>query len=107
VIGQILGADLRAEDPSSVAAFLSTLGAAEEVFVSGLLEEKPPENPVMIAHDCWTELEKRQIRRRIEALKARQRAPELPLEQAAALHKEIVDLQERLSDIARPLSPPL
>jgi hypothetical protein len=107
VIARILAADLRPDEPASLAAFLSTLDVAEEAFVSSLLEEKPPENALTIAHDCWMELEKRQIRRRIDALKARQRAPDLPLEQAAALHKEIVDLQERLSDIARPLSPPL
>ena len=68
---------------------------------------KPPAHPMAIAHDCWRELERRQIRRRMETLQARLRAPNLALDEAAKLQKEILDLQKRLSDIARPLSPPL
>ncbi len=104
---KILGADLDPADPASIHVFLSTLGASEESAISGLLDEKAPGSPLAIAHDCWRELERRQLRRRIEALKARQRLPNLPIEDAARLHEEILDLQKRVSDIARPLSPPL
>ena len=104
---KILGASLDPADPASIHVFLTTLDATEESAVSGLLDDKPPAHPLAFAHDCWRELERRQIRRRMDTLKARQRAPNLPLEEAAKLHEEILDLQKRLSDIARPLSPPL
>ncbi len=104
---KILGAHFDPADPASIHVFLSTLDAAEESAISGLLDAKPPGSPLAIAHDCWRELERRQLQRRIDALKARQRVPDLPLEEASRLHEEILDLQKRVSDIARPLSPPL
>ncbi len=104
---KILQADFNPADQSAIHIFLTTLDAAEEAAVSGLLDDKAPAHPLAIAHDCWRELERREIRRRMETLKARQRVPNLPFEEAAKLHEEILDLQKRLSDIARPLSPPL
>ena len=107
LVMKILEFPLRPGDTGSTSALLSTLDAAEESAVSGLLDEKQPEHAMAIAHDCWRELERRKIRRRIDALKARQRTPGLAFEEVARLHEEILDLQKRLSDIARPLSPPL
>jgi DNA primase len=104
---KILGADLHVTDEGSIHAFLTTLDAAEEAVVSGLLGEKPPAHPMAIAHDCWRELERRQIRRRMEAIQARIRTPNLEFSEVAILQKEVLDLQKRLTDIARPLSPPL
>lgn len=104
---KILGSDLDPAEPSSIHVFLSTLEAAEESVISGLLEDKAPGSPLTIAHDCWRELERRQIRRRIDSLLARQRNPNLPESEQTNLQKQILDLKNRLSDIARPLSPPL
>ncbi|MCE9612000.1 MAG: DNA primase [Chthoniobacter sp.] len=104
---KILAADLQPGDAASAHTFLTTLTAEEESSVSGLLETKPPAHPLAVAHDCWRDLERRQILRRTEAIKARMRAPDLALADVAKMQKEVLDLQKRLLDIARPLSPPL
>jgi len=104
---KILSADLQPENDASIHVFLASLSAAEESFVSGLLDEKMPAHPVPIAHDCWRELERRRVRHRMEAIQARMRTPDLPIEDVAKMQKEILDLQKRLPDISRPLSPPL
>jgi DNA primase len=104
---KILESDFQPGESGSVQAFLTTLTPEEEAAVSGLLEEKTPANPLAVARDCWNELERRRIRRRIEALQARIRNPMLPPEEITVLQKEILDRQKLLLDIARPLSPPL
>ena len=87
------------------ASLLASLSSAEESIVSELLTERPPEHPLPVLHDCWNELERKQIRRRIDALKASQRSPNLSLQDSGSLHQQILDLQKRLSDISRPFFP--
>ncbi len=107
LVMKLLAFPLRPGDTASTGALLSTLSEAEEAAVCGLLDARAPENAMAIARDCWLEIERRKIRRKIDALKARQKAPSLDLGAMAKLHEEILDLQKRLSDIARPLTPPL
>ena len=107
LLTKILGGQFDPADSTSVRVFLTTLDAEEESVVSGLLTDKPVENPLVVAHDCWRELEKRLIRRRIEALKARQRTPDLAHENQINLHEEILTLQKRLIELGRPLPPPV
>lgn len=107
LVTKILAAYLNPEEAASMTGFLSTLSAAEEAAVSTLLEERVPEHAMTIAHDCWNELERRQIRRRLEALQARLRTPALGETDIEKAQKEFLDLQKRLQDIARPFSPPL
>ncbi len=104
---KILEADYEPGNPASAQAFLTTLEANEEAVVSGMISDKPPVHPLTVARDCWNELERRQIRRRIEAITARLRTPNLTGEEITTLQKEILDRQKRLLDIAPPLSPPL
>ncbi|RFC43095.1 MAG: DNA primase [Verrucomicrobia bacterium] len=91
--------------PETLHTFLSGLEPALERFFVELLENNAPEHPLAVSQDCWNELERRQLRRRIESTKARQRNPSLTLEEAGALHQQILDLQKRVSDITRPFSP--
>jgi DNA primase len=72
-------------------------------------QQKPPVqiNVLVNAQDCWRELEHRQVSRRLDTLQARMRLPGQSEEQLLAVTKEILDLQKRRSDIARPFSPPL
>ncbi len=107
LLAKILGAQITPGDSASTNGFLATLDAAEEACASGLLEEKAPVHAMTIAHDCWRELERRELRRQIDALQARLRAPGVSDADVGKLQKEILDLQKRHSDIARPLSPPL
>ena len=104
---KILGAEIEVDNPASFHVFLTTLDASEEAAVTGLLEDKPPTHPLLIAHDCWRALEQRKIKLRMESVKARMRLPDLPPDEVAKMQKEVLDLQKRLSDIARPLPPPL
>ena len=103
---KILGADLDPADMGSVQVFLTTLDSGEESAVSGLLHSKAPDHPMVLAHDCWRELERRQVRRRMEALTARLRMPNQDEEAVAKMQKEILELTKRLSEIAQPLPPP-
>jgi DNA primase len=86
-------------------SFFVHLPPAQERLLAALIENKPPENPLCRAQECWDELERRQLRRKIESFKSRQRDTSLSLEAAAALHQQILDLQRRLSDTTRPFSP--
>ena len=85
--------------------FLSTAPNYMEAALVQILECNPPPHPLAVARDCLQEFEKRSIRRKIEALKTRQRDSNLALEEASGLHQQILDLQRRLFDIARPFSP--
>ncbi len=104
VIAAILSSARLLDESKTSQAFLTQLPAEQEALVVSLLERRCPENPLVLAQECWDELERRQIRRRIEEAKARQRGPGLPLEEVATLHQQILDLQRRLSDITRPFS---
>ena len=106
-IKKVVFAEMNVDDPASLASFLSTLEMNEESDLIDILEGRKPEFAMIIAHDCWRELERRQLRRRLDTVQARLRAPDQALETIVAAQKEILDLQKRLSDIARPFSPPM
>jgi DNA primase len=93
------------EQPNSIQSFLSRQTPDLESALSGLLSEKPPEHPLASAQDCFLEFQRRSLRRQIENLKGRLQTSRLPLEEASLLHQQILDLQKRLFDIARPFSP--
>ena len=103
LLQKILAADLDPEQPQSVTAFLATLNAAEEAALTGLLGEKVPENATAIAQDCWRELERRRVRRRIDSLQTRMRATALGAEELLQLQKEIIRLQQFLTELAQPV----
>jgi DNA primase len=93
------------DDGAGPQMFLSSAPDSMEGAFVQLFEVKPPEHPLAVAQDCLQEFEKRSIRRKIDSLKARQRESHLALEDASSLHQQILDLQRRLFDIARPFSP--
>jgi len=107
LLAKILMADLQTDNPLSVQAFLVTLTAAEEAAVTGLLEEKQIQNPLMVAHDSWRELERRRIQRRLDSCTARLRQPGLREDDATKLQKEVLDLKGHLANVAKLFSPPL
>ena len=107
LVKKAIFAEMNVDDPASLASFLSTLDPAEESDLIDLLEGRKPEFAMIIAHDCWNELGRRQIDRRIDAVQARLRVPGQSDEAILQLQKEFLDLVKRRSDIARPFSPPL
>ncbi len=104
---KILHADLKPSDTASTNRFLASLEPAEEAELSGLLSHPSPRQPLLVAQDCWRALEKRQLRSRMESLEARLRSPQIPGDEVDRIQKQILDLKNRLSDIARLLSPRL
>jgi DNA primase len=106
LLAKILGADLHPDDPASLQRFLVTLSGPEEATVVSLLEDKPPANPLAIAHDSWRELDRRRIKRRLDSCKARLRQPEMDASEIVKLQKEVFDLQTHLTNLARLFSPP-
>jgi DNA primase len=107
--GEIIEAILKGarflDDPAHAQSFFIQLPPEQEAFLAALMENRSPDDPLCRAQECWDEIERRQLRRRIEGIKAKQRSPNLALEEAAALHQQILDLQKRLFDITRPFSP--
>jgi DNA primase len=101
---KILENEIQPDDAQTVTAFMSRLGAGEESLVSALLVDKLPENPQIVVQDCWTDLQRREIKRRQEVIRELLRKPDLPMEEVAKLQKEILDLQLGLTHITRPFS---
>ncbi len=104
LLQEILSAKIRADDPASIGAFAVRLEAEDEATVNALLEEKLPEETIAAAEDCWRRLKRLKMERRLQALLARQRAPNLAAAETITLQKQILDLQKSLMDIARPFS---
>jgi DNA primase len=107
LLAKILEADLHPGDQASVQFFLTTIDAASEATAAELLGEKEPAHPLAIAHDCWRELERRRIRRRLDVCQARLRRPELVAEEALKLQKEVLDLKTHLANLSRLFPPAL
>jgi DNA primase len=104
LLAAVLGAELQAGDANSVNSFLASLPAEQEAVLSQLMLDKVPDNPAAVAQECWQDLERRGLRRRVEAITSRLRSPEISSDEVLALQKEVLDLQRRLTDIARPFS---
>ncbi|MEO6785656.1 MAG: DNA primase [Chthoniobacteraceae bacterium] len=102
---KILDADFRADDASSVNAWLTTLDAHEEAALSTLLEREVPKEAKVVAEDCWHELERRIFLRRRQSVEAQLRTPGLVLEDMARLHAQVLDLQRQAAALPPPRSP--
>jgi DNA primase len=102
---KILDADFRADDAASVNAWLTTLEPEEEAALSTLIERDVPEEPKVVAEDCWHELERRIFLRRRQAVEAQLRAPGLALEDMARLHAQVLDLQRQAAALPSPRAP--
>ena len=102
---KILDADFRADEPSSVNAWLSTLDPGEEAALSAVLERDLPLEARVVAEDCWHELERRIFLRRRQAVEAQLRMPGLSLEDMARLHGQVLDLHRQLAALPPPRAP--
>ncbi len=102
LLAKALGAEFDPEDVTSVNAFLMTLEPAEESFVSALLMERPFPQPMALVRGGWAGLESSHLRERLASLQSRMRVPGLSPVETTQIQKEVLDLQKRLTDIARP-----
>jgi len=105
LLATILRAEFRPDEPASLNAFLATLEPVEESTLSNVLEHKVPKDPQIIAEDCWRDLLKRDLERRRQTVEARLRNPALPLEDHAALHQQVLALQQQLTALPPPRPP--
>ncbi len=101
LLAKILQARLTPGDSASTNAFLSSLPPDEEQVLVELGFKELPKNLVEAREDCWFGLEEKDLIARREACQARMMTPNLPLEESWKLNQQVLDLQNRLNDIAR------
>ncbi len=100
---RILGADVRPDDPATVASFLTSLEPKEEALVSNWISPKRiPYTDRGLAYEWWRSLTAEPLERELEALKNKMRLPNLSTGEIVNLQKQILDLQEQLHELSRP-----
>ena len=97
---KILAADFHPGDQGSIHTLLGGLSAGEEAVVSGLLAEKPLPNAMINANDCWRDLERRRIQRRMESIFSKLKNPELDPSDQTDLQQECARLKDRLQALS-------
>ena len=103
---RILGADVRPEDPATVASFLTSLEPEEEALVSNWISPKRiPYTNRGLVHEWWRSLTAEPLERELEALKNKMRLPNLNTGEIVNLQKQILDLQEQLRELSQPAGP--
>ena len=100
ILGRILAADLRPDDPASLNAFMASLAPGEEALVSSWLLQKMPPNGLEVAKGWWNGLRQAILRRHLQIAEGRMKLPRLTTGEAVALQKQILDLTEQLRDLS-------
>ncbi len=104
MLGRILAAEIRPDDPASLCAWLSTLSTHEEQAIASLPDSVPAEAK-LVTEDCWHELERRHLLRHRDALTSRARAPGLSLEDMAKMNAQLIEMRQRLASLPPPRAP--
>ncbi len=100
---RILSADVRPEDPATIASFLASLEPKEEAVVSNWISPKRiPYTDRGLAYQWWQSLTTEPLERELEALKNKMRLPNLSAGEVLNLQKQILDLQGQLHEFPRP-----
>jgi len=100
ILGRILAADLRPDDPASINAFMAGLSTAEEAMVSSWLLQKMPPNGLEVAKGWWNGLRQAALRRQLQIAEGRMKLPRLTTGEAVNLQKQILDLTEQLRELS-------
>jgi DNA primase len=100
ILGRILEADLRPDDPASLNAFMAGLSPGEEALVSGWLLQKIPPNGLEVAQGWWNGLRQAVLRRQLQIAEGRMKLPRLTTGEAVNLQKQILDLTEQLRELS-------
>jgi DNA primase len=99
ILGRILGADLRPDDPASINAFMSSLATGDEALISSWLLQKMPSNGLEVAKGWWKGLRQAALRRQLQIAEGRMKMPRLTTGEAVNLQKQILDLTEQLREL--------
>jgi DNA primase len=100
ILGRILEADLRPEDPASINAFMSGLSTGDEALVASWLLQKMPANGLEVAKGWWNGLRQAALRRQLQIAEGRMKLPRLTTGEAVNLQKQILDLTEQLRELS-------
>ena len=100
ILGRILEADLRPEDPASINAFMSGLSTGDEALVASWLLQKMPSNGLEVARGWWNGLRQAALRRQLQIAEGRMKLPRLTTGEAVNLQKQILDLTEQLRELS-------
>jgi hypothetical protein len=101
MLGKILAAELRPDDPASLNPFLASLSPEEESLVSGWLLQKKPPNAETVAREWWQGLRQPALRRRLQAAESRLKLPQISAGEVVTLQKQVVDLRKQLDEFSR------
>ena len=101
ILGRILGADLRPDDPASINAFMSDLSTGDEALVSSWLLQKMPPNGLEVAKGWWNGLRQAALRRQLQIAEGRMKLPRLTTGEAVNLQKQILDLTEQVRELSK------
>lgn len=96
LVDRLVAEEASLEEPSVFAAVSAALSPAEERALAGLHLGRVPENPSALAADAWKGLLRQKLTAEVGALQARMRHPDIRPGDMESLHKQILDLQERL-----------
>jgi DNA primase len=99
ILGRILEAELRPDDPASINAFMSGLSTGDEALVSSWLLQKMPSNGLEVAQGWWNGLRRAVLRRQLQIAEGRMKLPRLTTGEAVNLQKQILDLTEQLREL--------
>ncbi|MDD5350129.1 MAG: hypothetical protein PHQ12_07945, partial [Chthoniobacteraceae bacterium] len=91
-------------NPSSVSAFLASLGSGEQAALAELLEKQSDRDrrehtvdPLKMAADCWRDLQRRDLERQRDAVAARARQPGLDFDEMMRLQLQARELQQQIN----------
>jgi DNA primase len=101
ILGRILEAELRPDDPASINAFMSGLSTGDEALVSSWLLQKMPANGLEVANGWWKGLRQTALRRQLQIAEGRMKLPRLTTGEAVNLQKQILDLTEQLRELSK------
>jgi DNA primase len=104
-LARILASSLALEDPAPRAAFAAGLNPAEELTLSAIDLDRPPENGLVLAQNLWFGLAAALFRNQRDAAAAQLRQTGLSAEERIRLQtrvaeasKQILDLQSRVNE---------
>jgi DNA primase len=109
ILGHILEAELRPEDPASINAFMGGLSSGDEALVAswlrepfkdrgGIIQETLP-NRLQVVRGWWNGLRQAALRRQLQIAEGRMKLPRLTTGEAVNLQKQILDLTEQLREL--------
>jgi DNA primase len=101
ILVRILESDVRPDNVASLNAFMATLSATDEGWVSSWLLQRVPPNAGTMVEKWWLGIREGVLRRQLDVAKNRIRLPQLSAGELVNLQKEILDLLKELRELPK------